>query len=78
MVDHGKDMSAQQRKKLSKKEFALPSKRKYPIPHKAHARNQIPTLTTTCPSLLTEHSPRRWNPIRRRAATSSVPGEKYL
>jgi hypothetical protein len=36
-----KDLSTKQRKKLSKKEFALPDKRKYPIPDKAHARNAL-------------------------------------
>ena len=35
------DLSAKQRKKLNKKEFALPGKRKYPIPDKAHARNAL-------------------------------------
>jgi hypothetical protein len=37
----GKDLSTKQRKKLGKKEFALPGKRKYPIPDKAHARNAL-------------------------------------
>ncbi len=36
-----KDLSSKRRKKLSKKEFALPGKRKYPIPDKAHARNAL-------------------------------------
>ncbi len=36
-----KDLTTKQRKKLSKKEFALPGKRKYPIPDKAHARNAL-------------------------------------
>src|ERR1700760_4524312 len=36
-----KDLSGKQRKKLSKKSFALPGKRKYPIPDKAHARNAL-------------------------------------
>jgi hypothetical protein len=36
-----KDLSTKQRKKLSKKDFALPGKRKYPIPDKAHARNAL-------------------------------------
>jgi hypothetical protein len=37
-----KDLSsAKERKKLSKKSFALPNKRKYPIPDKAHARNAL-------------------------------------
>jgi uncharacterized protein DUF6582 len=37
-----KDLSsAKERKKLSKKSFALPGKRKYPIPDKAHARNAL-------------------------------------
>jgi hypothetical protein len=36
-----KDLSAKQRKKLGKKQFALPGKRKYPIPDKAHARNAL-------------------------------------
>jgi hypothetical protein len=36
-----KDLSTKQRKKLSKKQFALPGKRKYPIPDKAHARNAL-------------------------------------
>jgi hypothetical protein len=35
-----KDLSSTTaRKKLSRKSFALPGKRKYPIPDKAHARN---------------------------------------
>ena len=33
--------STKERKKLSKKSFALPEKRKYPIPDKAHARNAL-------------------------------------
>ncbi|MCW2603418.1 MAG: hypothetical protein JWN61_1553, partial [Pseudonocardiales bacterium] len=37
-----KDLSSTKaRKKLGKKEFALPGKRKYPIPDKAHARNAL-------------------------------------
>ncbi len=37
-----KDLSStKQRKKLSTKSFALPGKRKYPIPDKAHARNAL-------------------------------------
>jgi hypothetical protein len=37
-----KDLSStKQRKKLSKKSFALPDERKYPIPDKAHARNAL-------------------------------------
>jgi len=36
-----KDLSGKKRKRLSKKSFALPSKRKYPIPDKAHARNAL-------------------------------------
>src|SRR6476620_10807158 len=37
-----KDMSStKERKKLSKKSFALPGKRKYTIPDKAHARNAL-------------------------------------
>ena len=36
-----KDFSTKDRRKLSKKSFALPSKRKYPIPDKAHARNAL-------------------------------------
>jgi hypothetical protein len=36
-----KDLSTKQRNKLSKKQFALPGKRKYPIPDKAHARNAL-------------------------------------
>ncbi len=36
-----KDLSAKDRKKLGKKSFALPGKRKYPIPDKAHARNAL-------------------------------------
>ena len=37
-----KDLSStKERKKLSKKSFALPGKRKYPIPDKAHARNAL-------------------------------------
>ena len=36
-----KDLNTKDRKKLSKKSFALPGKRKYPIPDKAHARNAL-------------------------------------
>jgi hypothetical protein len=36
-----KDLSTKQRKRLGKKQFALPGKRKYPIPDKAHARNAL-------------------------------------
>ena len=36
-----KDLSGKDRKKLSKKSFALPGTRKYPIPDKAHARNAL-------------------------------------
>jgi|KBSMisStandDraft_5_1062788.scaffolds.fasta_scaffold1561351_2 hypothetical protein len=37
-----KDLSStKERKKLPKKSFALPGKRKYPIPDKAHARNAL-------------------------------------
>ena len=37
-----KDLSStKERKKLSKQSFALPGKRKYPIPDKAHARNAL-------------------------------------
>ena len=35
-----KNLSTKDRKKLSKKSFALPGKRKYPIPDKAHARRR--------------------------------------
>lgn len=35
------DLSTKDRKKLSKNLFALPGKRKYPIPDKAHARNAL-------------------------------------
>jgi hypothetical protein len=34
-------LKAKDRKRLSKKSFALPGKRKYPIPDKAHARNAL-------------------------------------
>lgn len=37
-----KDLSStKNRKKLDKKSFALPGRRKYPIPDKAHARNAL-------------------------------------
>jgi hypothetical protein len=37
-----KDLSStKERKKLGEKSFALPRKRKYPIPDKAHARNAL-------------------------------------
>jgi hypothetical protein len=36
-----KELGGKDRKKLSKKSFALPGKRKYPIPDKAHARNAL-------------------------------------
>jgi hypothetical protein len=35
------ELSTKKRKQLSKKQFALPGKRKYPIPDKAHARNAL-------------------------------------
>ena len=35
------DLSTKDRKNLKKKMFALPGKRKYPIPDKAHARNAL-------------------------------------
>jgi hypothetical protein len=34
-------LKAKQRKKLPKKSFAIPSKRKYPIHDKAHARSAL-------------------------------------
>lgn len=37
----GKELSVKDRKRLSDKSFALPGKRKYPIPDKAHARNAL-------------------------------------
>src|SRR4051812_21162125 len=41
-IGMSKDLSStKKRKKLSKKMFALPGKRKYPIPDKAHARNAL-------------------------------------
>ncbi|MDQ1427836.1 MAG: hypothetical protein QOK39_1312 [Acidimicrobiaceae bacterium] len=41
-VRMAKDLSStKERKKLGKKSFALPGKRKYPIPDKAHARNAL-------------------------------------
>jgi hypothetical protein len=36
-----KEMSTKDRKKLPKRSFALPGKRKYPIPDKGHARNAL-------------------------------------
>ena len=36
-----KTLSTKDRKKLPKKSFALPGKRKYPIPDKSHARNAL-------------------------------------
>jgi hypothetical protein len=36
-----KTLSTKDRKKLKKTSFALPGKRKYPIPDKAHARNAL-------------------------------------
>ncbi len=36
-----KELSSKDRKKLPKKSFALPDKRKYPIPDEAHARNAL-------------------------------------
>ena len=41
MLAMGKTLSTKDRKKLSNKSFALPGKRKYPIPDKAHARNAL-------------------------------------
>ncbi len=37
----GKYLDAKERRKLGKSAFALPGKRKYPIPDKAHARNAL-------------------------------------
>ncbi len=37
----GKDLSTKDRKKLGKGSFALPGKRKYPIPDESHARNAL-------------------------------------
>jgi hypothetical protein len=37
----GKYLGTKARKKLGKSAFALPGKRKYPIPDKAHARNAL-------------------------------------
>jgi hypothetical protein len=34
-------LSAKKRSKMKSKTFALPEKRKYPIPDKAHARNAL-------------------------------------
>jgi hypothetical protein len=36
-----KELSTKDRKKLKRKSFALPGKRKYPIPDKSHARNAL-------------------------------------
>ena len=36
-----KELSTKDRKKLNNKSFALPGKRKYPIPDKSHARNAL-------------------------------------
>jgi hypothetical protein len=36
-----KELKAKDRKKLSKRDFALPGKKKYPIPDKSHARNAL-------------------------------------
>ncbi|RKS72627.1 hypothetical protein CLV35_2874 [Motilibacter peucedani] len=35
------ELTSKDKKKLSKKSFALPGKRKYPIPDKSHARNAL-------------------------------------
>jgi hypothetical protein len=40
-----KTLSTKDRNKLSKKSFALPGKRKYPIPDKSHARNALARVT---------------------------------
>jgi hypothetical protein len=40
-VHMAKTLTTKQRKRLSTKSFALPGKRKYPIPDKAHARNAL-------------------------------------
>jgi hypothetical protein len=36
-----KTLSTKDRKKLGKESFALPGKRKYPIPDKSHGRNAL-------------------------------------
>jgi hypothetical protein len=36
-----KSLKTKDRNKLSRKSFALPGKRKYPIPDKTHARNAL-------------------------------------
>lgn len=40
-VHMAKTLTTKQRRELSKKSFALPGRRKYPIPDKAHARNAL-------------------------------------
>lgn len=40
-IGMSKNLTTKDRKKLSKKSFALPGKRRYPIPDKAHARNAL-------------------------------------
>ena len=39
--DMAKELSTKDRRKLNRNSFALPGKRKYPIPDKAHARNAL-------------------------------------
>jgi hypothetical protein len=41
MAKTSRTLSTKDRKKLGKKSFALPGKRKYPIPDKSHARNAL-------------------------------------
>jgi hypothetical protein len=36
-----KELTTKDRKKLKRKSFALPGKRKYPVPDKSHARNAL-------------------------------------
>jgi hypothetical protein len=45
MIKMAKNLSsAKDRKQLSKELFALPAKRKYPIPDKTHARNALASV----------------------------------
>jgi len=66
-----KDLSTKQRKKLSKKEFALPGKRKYPIPDKAHARNALARVAQYGTPAVTVHPSLRHRPPP--AITARVP-----
>lgn len=61
-------LKAKQRKKLPKKSFALPGKRAYPIPDKAHARAAL--------SRVKQHGTKAQQKQVRAAVTKRFPSMK--